>query len=263
MRPGKFAECIFPSGNRVRVKVGVGIALPYGECGADPEVFMSLWVNERKIASRVWFAGHCSESRQNPAVSFKISGIHGGVSVQRCHSARQGGDNLTPESDDTKKHAAKPLSVCVDFPDLSKYPRDFAEYPPEGNKTPKGGDIEILYGSDPVCQAVLEELKRDFYTFSEYADQSKIKLSRPNWSETSVALPEKLAGSVESIFDFNNDGKLDRVFSQEYYSRYMYGSCIVGATRSLFVKVDGICVAYGYYFHLSSFPDGQGSSQYL
>ena len=99
---------------------------------------------------------------QDPAVSFEISGTGKGVFVSKCHSARQGGDNLTPENDNIKKDAAKPLSVCVDFPDLSRYPRDFVEYPPEGTKTPKVGDIEILYGSGPVCQAVLDELKRDF-----------------------------------------------------------------------------------------------------
>ena len=114
----------------------------YGECGADPEVFMSLWVNERKIASRVWFAGHCSEFRQNPVVSFNISGTDKGISVQKCHTARQGESDLTPESDNTKKDATEPLSVCVDFPDVSKYPRDLLEYPPEGTKIPKVGDIE-------------------------------------------------------------------------------------------------------------------------
>jgi len=230
VRPGHFAECIYPSGTRVRVKVGEGRSRP-GECGADPEVFMSLWVNERKIASEVWFAGHCIElpprSTQCPAVSFNISGIYNGVSVQKCHTARQGDSNLTPENDNIKKDASEPLSVCVDIPDISKYPRDFVEYPPEGTKKPKVGDIEILYGSGPVCQAVLDELKRDFKTFSNYPDQSKIKLSRPNSSKTSVDLPKELAGSSESIFDFNNDGKLDRVFLREYESVYMEGSVLL------------------------------------
>ena len=78
--------------------------------------------------------------------SASISGTDKGISVQKCHTARQGGSNLTPESDDTKKHATEPLSVCVDFPDVSKYPRDLLEYPPEGTKIPKVGDIELLKG---------------------------------------------------------------------------------------------------------------------
>lgn len=227
VHPGQFAECIYPSGTRVRAKVGKGSARPYGECGGDPEVFMSLWVNERKIASRVLFAGHCREEHGSPTVSFNISGPYNGVSVQKCHSARQGGSNLTPESNNTKKDASEPLSVCVDFPDVSKYPKDFLEYPRQGAKPLKVGDIELLQGSDAVCHAVLDELEEDFYTFSNYPDQSKIKLSRPNWTTTAVELSNELAGSSESIFDFNNDGKLDRVFSRSFESTYMDGSVLL------------------------------------
>jgi hypothetical protein len=227
VRPGEFAECVYPSGTRVRVKVGEGTSRPYGECGADPEVFMSLWVNERKIALRVWFAGHCSESRGNPAVSFKISGVHNHVSVQKCHSARRGRSNFIPESDNIMKDKSEPLSVCVDFPDVSKYPRDVLEYPRQGTKPPKVGDIELLKGSDAVCQVVLNELKGNFYTFSKYPDRSKIKLSLPNWSATSVELPKELAGCSESIFDFKNDGKLDRVFGRSFDYTYMDGSVLL------------------------------------
>jgi uncharacterized protein len=223
VRPGQFAECIYPSGTRVRVKVGEGTSRAYGECGADPEVFMSLWVNERKIASRVWFAGHCIESRrENPDVSFKITGVYDGVSVKKCHSTKRGTINPT-----TKKDAAEPLSVCVDFPDVSKYPKDFLEYPRQGTKVPKIGDIELLKGSDAVCQAVLDELRADFNTFSHTSDQSKSKLTRPNWNDSTVKLPEELAGSSESIFDFDNDGKLDRVFDRSFYNTYMAGDVLL------------------------------------
>jgi uncharacterized protein len=216
VRPGRCAECIYPSGTRVRVKVGD----THGECD---EGFMSLWVNERKIVSRLPFAGRCSG--EGHAVSFKISRTGHDVFLSKCHTARQGGSNLTPENDNNREDAAEPLSVCVDFPDLSKYPRDLVEYPPKGTETPKVGDIETLYCSGPVCQAVIEELKRDFHAFSYYGNI--IKLSRPNWSKTSVQLPEELAGSVESIFDFNNDGKLDRVFSRTYDNKYMRGSVLL------------------------------------
>lgn len=238
VRPGRFAECTYPTGNSVRVKVGEenlsGVVIAFGDssaapgmCVEDPEVFMSLWVNERKIVSGLSFAGHCSEDRDSPTVSFNISGTGKDVSIRKCHTAGQGAGDLTPENDNIKKDATKPLSICVDFPDISKYPRDLVEYPPEGTKTLKGGDIEILYGSGPVCQAAADELKRDFYTFYDHAHQSKTKLARPNWSETSVELPKELGRCVESIFDFNNDGKLDRVFRCDIYSRYMLGSVLL------------------------------------
>jgi hypothetical protein len=75
VRAGEFAECVFPSGKRVRAKVGEGRARPYGACGGDPDVFGSIWVNERKVASRFWFAGRCREFKEDaPDVSFKVSG---------------------------------------------------------------------------------------------------------------------------------------------------------------------------------------------
>jgi len=80
---GECAECIYPSGNRVRVKVGEGSSSAYGECGGDPLVFMSLWVNGRKIVSRLDFAGHCSEilMRGSPTMSFKIYNLGNHVSL--------------------------------------------------------------------------------------------------------------------------------------------------------------------------------------
>jgi hypothetical protein len=192
---------------------------------------MSLWVNEKKIISQLWFAGHCRErfgnNPYNPSVSFKISGIYNGVSVQKCHSASQQENNVVHGSDDAKKVTSEPLSVCVDFPDVSKYPQDSLEYPRKKTKLPKVGEIEIINGSTLVCQAVRDELKRDFDTFSKYPDEEKIKLSRPDWNETKVKLPERLKGCRESIFDFNNDGKMDRVFRRSFENTYMDGSVLL------------------------------------
>jgi len=42
LNPGQLVECVFPSGNKVRAKVGEGTARPYGACGAEPEIFVSV-----------------------------------------------------------------------------------------------------------------------------------------------------------------------------------------------------------------------------
>jgi len=224
VKPGEVAECIFPSGNRVRARVGEGTARPYGMCGGDPEVFATVWVNERKVASRIWFAGHCRKENGNPEVSFKVSGYRN-VSVQKCHS------ELVTEpgaSDNGARSGAKePLSVCVDFPEISHFPRDELEYPRSHQKVPMVGEIELLTGSHKVCKAALEELKADFFTFSHYPNQETRKLRRPSWGSPSVELPKELAGSSESVFDFDNDGKLDRVFSRDFESNYMDGSVLL------------------------------------
>ncbi|WP_187803950.1 hypothetical protein [Aquipseudomonas alcaligenes] len=224
VKPGEIAECIFPSGNRVRAKVGEGAARPYGMCGGDPEVFASVWVNKRKIASRIWFTGHCWEESENPDVSFKFSGYQN-VSVQKCHTERV----IEPETSEnnSKSRSRQPLSVCVDFPDISRFPRDELEYPRSTQKAPTVGTIELLTGSHEVCKATLEELRGDFYSFGSYPNQAAIKLRRPDWGSPSAELPTELAGSSESVFDFDNDGKLDRVLHRNFESNYMDGSVLL------------------------------------
>jgi hypothetical protein len=226
---GQFAECVYPSGTRVRVKVGEGVARSYGECGADPEVFMSIWVNKRKIASQQ-FSGHCWHDigREFPTISFKVSGNEKSVySVEKCHTAIQQESFSSFVSKISKQIPPKPpLSVCVDFPALSKFPHDFIEYPRKGVKLPKAGDIQLLKGSDNVCQAVRNELKADFHTFSAYPNMDVIKLPRPNWTSISTEVIKGL-GTFGSIFDFNNDGNLDRVFQQFSQTNYMDGSILL------------------------------------
>ena len=126
----------------------------------------------------------------------------------------------------------------MDFPEVSKYPQDFLEYPRKGTKSSKVGDIELLKGSDAVCHAVVDELKGDFYTFSKYPNQEKIKLHRPDWNKTSAKLPEELKGFRESIFDFNNDGKLDRVFYRSFENNYMDGSILLVQPGRSSTKLD-------------------------
>jgi len=224
VKPGEVAECVFPSGNRVRAKVGEGTARPYGMCGGDPEVFGSVWVNERKIASRIWFAGHCREDNGKPDVSFKFSGDRN-VLVQKCHSERV----TEPETSGNSSisELKQPMSVCVDFPEISRFPRDELEYPRPSQKARTVGKIELLTGSHKVCDAALRELKGDFYTFGHYPDQETIKLRRPSWGSPSVELPKELAGSRESVFDFDNDGKLDRVIGRDFESNYMDGAVLL------------------------------------
>ncbi|MBI5108291.1 MAG: hypothetical protein HZA62_06045 [Rhodocyclales bacterium] len=225
VKPGEVAECVFPSGNRVRAKVGEGTARPYGMCGGDPEVFASVWVNERKVASRIWFTGHCREEKGNPDVSFKFSGYRK-VSVQKCHSERPTDSDVNDKAPNSR--SKQPLSVCVDYPEISRFPRDQLEYLRPNQKVPVVGETELLTGSHEVCKAVIDEVfKSDFFTSSNDPIPETSELRRPNWDRPSVELPRELAGSSESVFDFDNDGKLDRVIRQEFESNYMDGSVLL------------------------------------
>ena len=157
-------------------------------------------------------------------MSFKIFAGHHSMRLEKCHTAKESNNESQPKN--VQKDRGKPLSVCVDYPDLSKYPRDYLEYPAKGGQEPKVGEIELVYGSDQVCMAVLALLKNgDSGLFSQQVDKGEFKF--PKWTATSVELPEGLSGSAESVFDFNNDGKLDRVFSQDFDKHYMEGSVLL------------------------------------
>jgi hypothetical protein len=245
--PGQIAECIFPSGNRIRAKVGEGQSRAYGMCGADPMVFASIWVNERKVASREWFAGHCREYSDIPDVSFEYLdlGRSRSPSVKKCNT--QTTNQLDTSDSDTTSKPKQPLSVCVDFPDISRLPRDALEYPHPNQKTPNVGEVELLSGSHNVCQSVLQELRSNFYAISQYWNQKEGKLRSPRWSASSVELPKELAGSQESIFDLDNDGKLDRVFIRDFESNYMDASVLLvqRGTSSSELKTQGAAMDKG------------------
>lgn len=42
----EYGECVLFPGTLVRVKVSEGSTRPYGMCGADPEIWLSLWVGK-------------------------------------------------------------------------------------------------------------------------------------------------------------------------------------------------------------------------
>lgn len=227
IRPGQFAECIYPSGNRIRVKVGIDRARGYGYCGGDPEEFMSVWVNERKIASRVWFTGHCRGESSEPYISFRIS-VNDTMSIEKCHLTKKLDSKEEPASSSSNQIQTEELSVCVDYPEISNFPRDYVEYPlTQEAKTPKIGEIVLVRGSDAVCQAALDDQEKYFSDFGSFPDTANRKIVRLGWSQSEIELPGDLKGSSENIFDFNNDGKLDRVFKKQFETSYNDGTVLL------------------------------------
>lgn len=212
--PGQFAECIFPSDKRVRVKVGEDSARAYGMCGGDPEVFASVWVDGRKLLSRLWFAGHCIEDTDASSFSLQVSP----TKVVRCQTVTQvaAADNA-PDSAGPPQPLAKPLTACVDFPDAARFPVDHIEYPHPAARPTAVGSVEVLRGNHPVCRLVADAITAG----------SVVSLLRPAQSETSADLPGALAGGTESTYDFNNDGALDRIFYREFENTYMHGSVLL------------------------------------
>lgn len=220
---GEVAECIYPSGNRVRLKVGEGTARAYGQCGGNPEVFGSIWINQRKVVSRAQFAGRCMEDDEDSVdISFSAS-MGAEASLTKCHTLRR--KHREKERAVGESARIEPMSVCVDFPQIKYFPLDEREYPPPGAKPAQVGSIETLLRNGPVCDPVQKELAERFYTF--YSQPQQTMLARPDWQDTDAKLPDELNGSRESVFDFDNDGHLDRVFSKDYEQNYMDGTTLL------------------------------------
>jgi uncharacterized protein YecT (DUF1311 family) len=231
---GRVAECIYPSGRSVRIKVGTGSARPYGMCGGDPEIFLSLWVNGRKIESRVWFDGHCYDG---PRVTYTVANGF----VSKCQSETAA---VAKERDGRPRGREE---TCVRFPDVARYPLDPAEYPPRGVRRPAVGSIEIVWGEHEICALGQKELSNARYwdeAFKEYPPEVPEELGASPSSagdplrdagadvdadaqmddtqESPVRdLPKELEGASWSTYDFDNDGNIDLVLFAEFMSNYM------------------------------------------
>jgi uncharacterized protein len=221
VKPGEFAECVYPSGNRVRLKVGEESVNPMGQCGADPMYFASIWVNGRKVESRLWFAGHCMDDGSD-RISYRILG-GGKTVVSKCESRKP--VKMPAQTSGVGQGRQPSATVCTELTDIAKVSVDPIEYPPAGAKRVRAGTVEQLFGRDDVCTEVQKELTKNLFAFSR--DSKTTFLQIPAWKISDIDLPKELQDSGESIFDFDNDGYLDRVFVQEYQSTYMLGSSLL------------------------------------
>ncbi|HEY4368695.1 MAG TPA: hypothetical protein VGN07_15780 [Steroidobacteraceae bacterium] len=204
---GNFAECIYPNGSSVRVKVGMGVARAYGMCGGDPPLFLSIWVNRRKLDSRVWFAGHCSEAG---TLVYNVSQD----SVEKCQSAKPA---------DASKSDSESLHVCVPFPATERFEIDEVEYP--RGVMPPVGSIEIRSSKEAVCLAIKEKLTSNWDAF--FGSEQPLAEGNLIFRESTAVFDPALRGSRESEFDFDNDGVANQVFSKQYENNYMHGSTLL------------------------------------
>lgn len=202
---GDVAECIYPSGNSVRLKVGEGSARGYGMCGEDPRVFLSLWVNQRKLESKLWFRGHCMPDEET--YKFTISRMDAEPSVEKCRSVQyQLADK--PSGD---KEAPK-VEACVTFPSVSYYPLDTDEYENGIAKVVDIGKHKIMSGSEPVCTYVKDRL-----------DEQK-GLAYLKFIDTGEKVHEQMPVPSEASIDIDNDGHEERVLKFEFYNNYMHST---------------------------------------
>jgi uncharacterized protein len=183
--PEKYAECLYPGNFQVRVKIGYDDkANPQGYCGAESPIILAFWVNQRKIASRSWFAGHCIEESAEPEItSITISRFNNQIRIKKCQKAR------TPDTDTSQNTQDVPIDqpkqTCIDYPDQNSLPRDITEYPLHPQNAPLAGGYTILRGKDqPVCRAFVgDQVLQSFQP--EFRSQDLLKLDYQKWVDRS------------------------------------------------------------------------------
>ncbi|MGB9989437.1 hypothetical protein [Pseudoduganella rhizocola] len=193
-------ECRFLENHSVRVKVGRETA-SMGMCGGDPEVFASVWVDGRKVLSQHWFAAFCKEQGEDNVFRFDV--LNG--SLKHCQS---------PRSRSKKAAYLSSGGVCVRYPDLARFPRDLVEYPPSGKNAPAPGTIEIMRGRDAVCSYAAQTIGQG-------------QLTSPDSEEANVDLPGDMNSATMARFDFDNDGRMDTIYTRNFENTYQHGAVLL------------------------------------
>ena len=194
------AECVFPSGNSIKIKVGSEYINPYGQCGADPAIYYSMWVNERKIVSSEQFSGHCMEPAE-----FNFNFRNGKITQCRREETSPG---------------VYSKQECEDVSNINKYSIDKIEYPPAGIKLVKSGSVVLdLNNSTEICNLASNSLSQR--TPEPFGDKP---IDFPNQStkvDYTKFVPSEIPVEYPDVFDFDNDGNLDLVYKAEFFNTYM------------------------------------------
>ncbi|WP_363800389.1 hypothetical protein ABU614_09870 [Lysobacter firmicutimachus] len=222
---GQTGECRFASGRTLRVRLQQESGPLLGSCSADAATRFSMWVDGRKL-----IGGHSVRERCETASAPWSYRLEGEI-VYDC---------------------SKP-DGCAGWsgPDqtLSSLPVDTIEYPPDA-PGPAPGRLERLLDRGPVCAEVERELAASWSAFDAFGRRpSPGPIQRLNAGErqADAVLPGGLGfaygGARVDEFDFDNDGRIDRVYSSasDGQGGWYYAPMLVlsGASAESFVAADG------------------------
>jgi hypothetical protein len=188
----KAGECTFSNGKKVRLKLGSGEAVPYGQCGASPASWFSLWVDEKKILSQYDYIPTCLA--ESSLKSIKVQDD----AVEICEY------NTTGSFASLEIH--KESFTCKTF-NVGNSEKDNNEYPTGKKKLPAGTKI-LEYGSDdPLCQAFIKDDWHNTQTTKIY----------------SITWPFCGANNLtRDVVDIDNDGSVEVLYSDSRWGRFEY-----------------------------------------
>jgi uncharacterized protein len=192
-RDMRYHECRFASGRSIRIKAGAYEPYPYGHCGADPGSFFSVWVDQKKIASRIVLRGNCG-------FEFLVKAEMGSDTLNTCYMSMDG------------------KLECSATRRAQSHKRDVDEYPLRPvNKGPVGSYV-IEYAADSaLCKGMLFGPKDDpnspYWHIAPPATATLFEdgVQSPTGGPRTKALASR--------FDMDNDGKPDSVVAFQFDSR--------------------------------------------
>ena len=168
----KDGECRFANGRIVRIRLGADVSRSYGQCGASPAEWFSLWVNKKKVLSKTIHTPQCYSGRCT-LKSLKVSDKN--IAIYQYHTSNEFPVDVNWSVVNTK-------IMKID----DGLPIDEIEYPSQGKKNPVGTRV-LSYGHDnPICS---EFIKKDWYKrIKHVASEKYMKNARMGFKRISKDL---------------------------------------------------------------------------
>jgi hypothetical protein len=154
------SDCTMANGWTIRVRIGEEQASPYGEGGANPPAYFSLWIGQRKIISRKeWKPGYASWS--DPWL------IGVAIRPDRLTFCSVAGGADAP--------AQGAISCRNERFRLDRYKIDQVEYASPGSRSAVGTILLGRGSSEPrVCRDFLRSVHNDLDRLREGEDVAKV-----------------------------------------------------------------------------------------
>lgn len=208
----QYAECKFASGMAVRVKVGDETLWPFGQCGADPGAFFSLWLNQVRVASRSYLYTACHAEEL-------ISAFVSRQGLRSCYKRDKSGCESTPFKN--------PLGS-----------RDVEEYP-DGPK-PEPGSYVVEYAADaPLCKSMVRQEKLNNSMSPSWSIRPPSKASAYPLGEYYGDVASAPPTVDISEIDINNDGKTESVVSIRYGTKFRRSDTFLAQRSNAVEKAAG------------------------
>lgn len=214
-----YADCRLANGTSIRVKAGyMSPPQPWGVCGGDPGKMLSIWIDRRKIISRLTYVPYCSER------VLKSIEIDAHRAIVCTLPASEG-------QDENRQYSALPAkSTCTTY--SLKGARDTGEFPRKSGPGREVGEFYVAQATPNPCEQFIDPDDRTRLTMPK-------TLSVPAWASVKPAAKQPDISKVKfnattfsspdtksARFDLENDGHTTLVYQHDEDNHWFAGSAI-------------------------------------